>query len=74
MDIIGLRVDTIVNAVSIDGEGASAARKFLRPAHRIHQFHPLEIRAHQIEQGWRAEDHRQASRPRERDIQAISGE
>ena len=32
------------------------ARKLLRPADRIHQFHPLQIRAYQIEQGGGAED------------------
>lgn len=33
------------------------SRVLLRPAHGINQFHPLQIRAHQVEQGGGAEDH-----------------
>jgi hypothetical protein len=58
----------LVNAANIERARTLMAafwlsRVLLRPAHRIHQFHSLEIRAHQIEQGGGAEDHRQTSRP-----------
>jgi hypothetical protein len=46
----------LVNAANIERARTLMAavwlsRVLLRPAHRIHQFHSLQIRAYQVEQG-----------------------